>query len=151
MAQYVAGKEVDFFCTRCKLELAHTIIALVDSKPARVLCNTCHSERKWRDPSGTKKRTTVKKRTTSKTQATKVSREQQSQIEREQLWTALMNQASTAGVAVKAYDMKATFDKGAVVAHTRFGDGVVSERVDATKILVCFRDGARVLIHGREA
>ena len=37
------GGEVDCFCTRCKMVLAHTILAMVGDRPARVKCNTCHT------------------------------------------------------------------------------------------------------------
>ncbi len=41
MPTYRVAGEVDAFCTRCKLNLAHTIVAMVGSKIARVRCNTC--------------------------------------------------------------------------------------------------------------
>src|SRR5215831_15699747 len=47
----VAG-EVDAFCTRCKLTLAHTILAMVGTKIARVRCNTCGGDHVYRAPPG---------------------------------------------------------------------------------------------------
>src|SRR5687768_8248130 len=43
-----AGKEIDCYCTRCKLVLDHTIIAVVGGVPARVTCKTCHTDRNYR-------------------------------------------------------------------------------------------------------
>src|SRR5437588_9021934 len=42
------GGDVDAFCTRCKMELGHTILAMVGSRPARVRCNTCQGEHNYR-------------------------------------------------------------------------------------------------------
>ena len=45
------GKDVRGYCSRCKMNLAHTIVTLnADNKPDRVQCNTCKSERTYRAP-----------------------------------------------------------------------------------------------------
>lgn len=45
------GKDVVAYCSRCKLNLSHTIItASAQNKPERVRCNTCKSERTYRAP-----------------------------------------------------------------------------------------------------
>src|SRR5579863_7528941 len=51
MANHRVGGEVDAFCTRCKLTLAHTILAMVGSKIARVHCNTCAGDHVFRTES----------------------------------------------------------------------------------------------------
>ena len=43
------GKDVKGFCSRCKLNLAHTVLTVTaGQKPDRVRCNTCKSERTFR-------------------------------------------------------------------------------------------------------
>lgn len=45
------GKDVRAYCSRCKLNLSHTIITVsADNKPDRVQCNTCKTERTYRPP-----------------------------------------------------------------------------------------------------
>lgn len=45
------GKDVLCYCSRCKLNLSHTIVSLTTgNKPDRVLCNTCKTERSYRAP-----------------------------------------------------------------------------------------------------
>lgn len=45
------GKDVRAYCSRCKLNLSHTIITVsADNKPERVQCNTCKSQRTYRPP-----------------------------------------------------------------------------------------------------
>jgi hypothetical protein len=45
------GKDVKAYCSRCKLNLSHTIISVTSgNKPDRVRCNTCKTERAFRAP-----------------------------------------------------------------------------------------------------
>jgi hypothetical protein len=45
------GKDVKAYCSRCKLNLSHTIITVSsENRPDRVQCNTCRSERTYRPP-----------------------------------------------------------------------------------------------------
>src|SRR2546429_5893163 len=46
------GGDIDAWCTRCKMNLGHTILALVGTRPARVRCNTCHGEHNYRRDGG---------------------------------------------------------------------------------------------------
>src|SRR5215212_8862408 len=42
------GGEVDSFCTKCQMSLAHTIHAIVSGRPVKVECNTCHAIHRYR-------------------------------------------------------------------------------------------------------
>ena len=42
------GGNVDSWCGKCKMMLAHTIETLVGDKPARVQCNTCKSQHAYK-------------------------------------------------------------------------------------------------------
>ena len=42
--------EVDSYCTKCKLDLAHRIIAMVGDQPKKVECRTCGSHHLYRRP-----------------------------------------------------------------------------------------------------
>jgi hypothetical protein len=45
----IVGKDVKGFCSRCKLNLSHTVLTTTSGeKPDRVRCNTCKSERTFR-------------------------------------------------------------------------------------------------------
>src|SRR5688572_25212638 len=52
------GGNVDSWCGKCKMMLAHTIEAMVGDKPVRVLCNTCKAQHGYKPnkPSETAKR-----------------------------------------------------------------------------------------------
>ena len=70
---FTAGSEIDSYCTKCKMDLNHRIIAMKDGKPHRVECRTCSGHHNYRTPktlpdplAGTphaaKKRATAKKK-----------------------------------------------------------------------------------------
>src|SRR6185503_7662127 len=42
------GSNIDSWCGKCKMILAHTIEAMVGDKPARVHCNTCKSQHSYK-------------------------------------------------------------------------------------------------------
>src|SRR5439155_22472455 len=62
------GGNVDSWCGKCKMVLAHTIEAMVGDKPARVHCNTCKSPHSYKphapDAAGTPPRAAAKPRST---------------------------------------------------------------------------------------
>ena len=59
---YTAGDEVDSKCTKCKLILAHTIVAMVGDQIARVKCNTCGGEHAYRPPPSASEATAKRRR-----------------------------------------------------------------------------------------
>src|SRR2546423_13487120 len=53
MAIAKVGGEVDAYCTKCRMTLAHAILAMVGTKIARVRCNTCGGDHAYRTEPGT--------------------------------------------------------------------------------------------------
>jgi hypothetical protein len=49
MAELRLGDDVDDFCPKCKRLTNHSIVSLVDAKPAKVRCRTCYHEQIFRD------------------------------------------------------------------------------------------------------
>ena len=140
-----AGQDIDFQCTRCKMLLAHTIIAMVAGEPARVKCNTCHTERKWR-------RTRTKKTSTTKrtgSAARKAVDRSMSDYEKQTEWKALMEMAVTKKAARRPFSVRETFEDGQIIEHTKFGDGIVKEVRGDGKVMVVFVSGTKLMVHGR--
>lgn len=45
------GSDVFAYCTRCKMNLTHTIVIMgTNHKPSRVQCNTCRTEKQFQPP-----------------------------------------------------------------------------------------------------
>ena len=130
------GGEVDAFCTKCELELAHTVIAVVDGRPVKVECNTCHGVHRYREPAG---------RAPPRPRAERPARERErpAAVPFETLLAA-----RKIGDA-RGYSPRLTFVVDDVVDHPTFGRGFVSAVKGAGKVEVTFRGEVRVLVHGR--
>src|SRR3954451_18613778 len=109
------GGEVDAFCTKCELLLAHTILAMVGPKIARVRCNTCKSEHAFRGqvvPKGAKKPRAA--RTSSAEKAEKVIIAWEERLKANDMTKA------------RKYSPKESFALEEVLNHPTFGYGIVS-------------------------
>jgi hypothetical protein len=127
------GGEVDAMCNKCKLVLAHTILAMVGTKIARVKCNTCGSEHAYRGTAAPAKK---KPRAKSGDKPAKVILSFAQQIEGKDV-----NKA-------KKYSPRATFAPGDLIDHPTFGLGIVNVVRDE-KIDVAFKAEEKTLVHGR--
>src|SRR6516164_6257603 len=43
------GDDIDDYCVRCKRVMNHNRVSVVDGKPAKVRCRTCHSDHDFRN------------------------------------------------------------------------------------------------------
>jgi len=124
------GGEVDAFCTRCQLLLAHTVIAMVGAVPVKVECNTCRNVHRFRGASAAAKRPATR----SPRGGAKVSFEEM-----------LAGQSGEA----RRYAPTVLFATGDVLDHATFGRGFVSGVKDPGKVEVTFRTGVKTLVHGK--
>jgi hypothetical protein len=129
----VVGKDVDSWCTKCKMMLAHTVETVANGRITRVHCNTCKGQHAYRaKPPGT-----------SSTR----SRSSKTATPRPPDYASLLKGRDAA--AAKAYAPTERFAEGDFIRHATFGPGVVTARKDVNKIEVIFEDGPKVLIHRR--
>jgi hypothetical protein len=126
------GGEVDAFCTRCQLLLAHTVIAMVGAVPVKVECNTCRNVHKFRGASTSVKSPAARARTTRA--GASMSFEQM---------------LATHTAPPRTYASTGLFSTGDVVDHAAFGRGFVSGVKDSGKVEVTFRTGVKTLVHGK--
>jgi hypothetical protein len=135
MAQTLrVGGDIDAMCTRCKMVLGHTILAMVGSKPARVRCNTCQGEHAYRGTEGS----AVKKRWEPAAE-----REKKPVVTS---WEALLAQKDIS--RARKYSAKEKFAVDEVLSHPTFGVGLVQE-VRGDKIQVAFKADVKTLVHGK--
>jgi hypothetical protein len=134
------GGNVDSWCGKCKLFLAHTIEAMVGEKPMRVHCNTCKTQHAYRPHPPAEPRKKAAKaeggaapKPTGRTRASK--------------YQTLLNSKDMA--LAKAYSIKDIYAPGDVVKHPSFGVGVVTALKDGTKVEFLFETGPKLLVHGR--
>ena len=117
------GGDVDAYCTKCRMDLSHRVIAMVANEPKRVKCLTCDGEHNYRKPMSERAERSAK-----------------------HSWEKAM--AGQPATAFKAYSIKAFFSEGELVRHSKFGDGVVARVIDPTKVEVLFEDGPRTMAQG---
>lgn len=137
MAPQVA-KSVLSYCTSCKMDLIHTIVAVKGDKIARVLCRTCKKEHAFRLPAELK--ASSKKRRAVKSPAPRNAGSAQAE------WERAMEQA--AGLPAKAYTLDGSFDAGEKVDHPMFGPGLVKRLISPNKMEVVFEKEVKVMIRG---
>jgi hypothetical protein len=135
------GGNVDSWCGKCKLILAHTIEAMVGDKPARVHCNTCQAQHSYKphEPGEAPQR--------ARKSDAGTSLGPQPGKGRANRYQTLLRGKNMA--LAKRYSPKDHYALGDVVEHPSFGVGVAIALKDGTKIEVLFDDGSKVLIHGR--
>ena len=124
------GGTIDSWCGKCKMILAHTIEAMVGTKPARVHCNTCNSQHSYKA-----------------SEPGKSASRPQSAKPRESRYHGLLNGSSSE--TAKPYSPKEKYQSGDVLKHPTFGVGVTTAVKDESKIEVLFEGGSKLRVHGR--
>lgn len=128
--------EMVHYCSKCKLELNHRII-LMDGDgdtPARMLCLTCNTERKYKVPS----QATLKR---SRKNA-EVLKKKAQEDEKLNEWREQIKDES---VSAKKYKLDETFAINEHVDHSKFGRGLVVGFDHPDKIHVFFEEGIKIL------
>jgi len=135
MAKQV-GEDVIAYCTKCKKDLDHVIVALVKAKVKKVLCKTCEKEHVYKAPKGDK--APAKKKTAARAKKKKASPVEE--------WEMAMEQAKDA--TVKPYALDGSFGEGEKVDHSTFGQGLVIRLISPNKMEVIFEEGSKFMIRG---
>ncbi|MEI6806101.1 MAG: hypothetical protein WCK49_06295 [Myxococcaceae bacterium] len=137
MSDLKVGGNVDGWCTKCKLVLAHTIEVLVGSEIKRVCCNTCKGKHQHKaNPPGTKTASTKAPKTPRFAAAPKATS-----------YAALLE--SHHNDLPVDYSFEAKFLMGALLKHDSFGVGIVTADKGGNKIEVLFPTGPKILVHAR--
>ena len=140
MVGLIAGKDVDSYCGKCKMALAHVIIAMKETKIARVQCKTCHGVHAYRgDPSLKAVKAGTRRKIKSKLSKPQVTADQ---------FEIVMHNRDIS--RARQYRITETFTDTDVIDHKRFGLGAVLRCLQDSKIEVLFREGTKLLVHSRQ-
>ena len=141
-----AGSEIDAWCTKCKLDLGHRIIAMVEDRPKRVVCSTCGSQHNYRAPktltTGVRIRK-VMKSAAPKSPSARAKAENDRQVE----WERRI--AGNTLESFKRYTIDKIFEPDDLITHKKFGEGYVVDVLDPKKVTIMFKDGIRTLAQGQ--
>ncbi len=141
------GKEVVCYCTRCKMDLGHTITSMIGGLPARVICRTCKSDHNFKVKKGVKEPGSVAPSRASpgtSTRAPRASKKEDKAVPVELEWMKQMNATTS---PMRSYAANEAFKPGDRVAHPTFGDGVVQKLIFPNKVEILFRADLKTLIH----
>jgi Zn ribbon nucleic-acid-binding protein len=150
------GGEIDAYCTKCKLDLTHRIIAMVGDAVKKVECKTCGSHHLYRRPKterdaaharqavrAEERKAVAASTGTGGTKAERAARAEKHEREQTSVWEhAIAGKPST---AFTAYRISLAFGQGDLIRHSKFGDGVVARVIDPTKVEILFKDGPRTM------
>jgi hypothetical protein len=140
MSKIAVGSDVEAYCTKCKLVLEHSVVAMTGAKPRRVRCNTCNGEHNYRAEKPVAKTAKTAKKTAKTAKKTTTKRTRQT-------WEEVMQEASAK--PHKKYSMSGSFAEGDWIEHATFGLGCVQTFIAPNKITVRFADSTRMLVCNR--
>jgi len=124
-----AGDPIEARCTKCRKNTNHIVVAMTAEGPAKVQCNTCSGQHKYRSP------TAVKKPAVRRTVDPKIAEKKQ--------WDELLPTLS--GKQQTDYSMTTAFKVGSLMKHPVFGLGLVQSLGGPRKIIVLFEDGMKTM------
>jgi hypothetical protein len=124
------GGDIDSYCTKCKLNLEHFVLAIVAGAVVKVKCKTCGSIHKFKGTPATKTKAAGKAGGSSK-----------SFVSTQAQWETAVDAAPGPDLP---YDMESSFRAGDLIVHNFFGKGVVL-KIYVGKCSVLFRDKERLL------
>ena len=137
VSSVTVGAETLAYCTSCKMDLNHVVVAMKGDRIAKVQCFTCKKEHVYRSPKGATQPAPKKSKKAAETDDANHS------IEAE--WEKLMN--SHRDHPMKNYTMKGHFGLGDKLSHPTFGDGIVGKLIYPNKLEVIFRTDVKILIY----
>lgn len=128
-SKLVAGDPIESRCTKCRKITNHIVVAMQDGIPAKVQCNTCGGQHKYR-PAAAPKKPAVRRSANPKAAEQKEWSELRPDMNKDQ---------------ATAYSMTSAYKVGALINHSVFGLGVVQCAAGPQKIEVLFETGKKVM------
>lgn len=142
------GEDVEAWCTRCRMNLNHRVIAVVGNTIQRVQCLTCGGDHKYYPPkhsrSATAEKRVVKGVETARSQnSRKLVQKAGGKALGE--WTTIMKEMPETTIP-RPYLASESYESGEFIMHSVFGAGRVLDVLGSERIQVIFKEGRKVLI-----
>jgi hypothetical protein len=138
------GKNIDAFCSRCRLTLAHIVLYEVGGMIRGVKCKTCGTEHRYHGPTPGKTHSIPDVRRNG---AGSIHRPRTVRPADARQWEA-RNAAVTLDIVVWDYQLTERYEKGDVIAHPLFGRGFV-ESITDDGMEVLFQTGRKRMAMNR--
>lgn len=143
------GRDVEAWCSRCGMELTHRIMAMVGLEIAKVHCNTCGAEHKFKSArEATAAAASAEKAPPRERKPNKTAIAAAAAADRttRMLYERAMADRDRANAVPYAPSMQPR--PGMLIDHKTFGYGIVDAVYEA-KSRMLFQDGYKVLATGR--
>jgi hypothetical protein len=143
------GDDIEAWCTRCRMNLNHRIIAMVGSDVRRVQCLTCGSDHKYYPQKGTgtggSKSRVVRVSATGSRKGNSTKK-----TGRPGEWETFMTEMPT-DTSPRPYRIFDAYGAAEFLEHPVFGIGRVVDVLAGDKIEVAFKEGRKVLLCNKES
>lgn len=142
------GDDVDAWCTRCRMNLNHRVIAMVGNTIKTVLCLTCKSTHKYHPPKKEKSSSNDEYEHVQIGSSFQPKAADRVAAKTANEWATFMK-AMPEDVEPKLYASTGSYTLDEYIQHPAFGKGKVIEILGQGKMLVIFQEGRKILIYNR--
>jgi hypothetical protein len=139
------GDDIEAWCTRCRMNLNHRVVAVVGNSVERVQCLTCGGDHKYYPPKHARKNEPEKRHL--KIVPTEKGRKlvDKAAAKAQSEWTTFMKEMPP-DYSPRPYSISDAYKPSEFIEHPTFGIGRVLDLVGAEKMQVIFKDGRKILI-----
>ncbi len=145
-AAFEPGDDIEAWCTRCRMNLNHRVIAMVRGEVQKVHCLTCGGDHKYYPP---KKNPSEKKQerepSSPKSAARDRKKPDRAAAKAESEWSTFMKEMSP-DVRPRSYRISESYARAEYIEHPIFGIGRVLDILGVEKVEVIFKEGRKILI-----
>ena len=141
----VIGENIDSYCLKCKLMLAHVIMSKVESAVNKVKCNTCGAEHKYRAKMPAAKKVAISRPPTLKEAIAKRAAAAKVDANNAPMQWDIRNRSMDNASSVKEYSIHNQYRTRDVVNHHVFGLGFVERIVSDKSMDVLFSDAVKLM------
>jgi hypothetical protein len=135
------GDDVEAWCTRCRMNLNHRVIAVLGNEVKRVHCLTCGGDHQYYSP----KEGVLDKGPAKAPKPAQVKPEPRSSRRASGEWSRIMKEMPP-DVSPRPYKVSDTYQPAEYIEHAVFGPGRILEILGRERIEVIFKEGRKVLI-----
>ncbi len=142
------GDDVEAWCTKCRMNLNHRIIAVLGKAIQKVQCLTCGGDHKYYPPKNVKERAAEKVPKVQSEKAKKAAIAKSAE-KSENEWAVFMREKPE-DLIPENYGIREHYKVGQFLEHPTLGTGKVLDVVGAERIEVIFKSGRKILVANRK-
>jgi hypothetical protein len=138
------GENIDAYCSKCKMLLAHIIMVKIEGTVHKVKCKTCGAEHKYRLHKSavkkvTRKQSAMNKGAVRKTGSVKIDNSN------EQVKWEMKSRDLDRSLPINDYSIHTKYSTKDVINHSKFGLGFVERIVTDKSMNVLFCDSVKLM------